>query len=359
MLKYNLNLINGIFFELLSTWENKEYLVKFMEKKGKEYIEMYSVMLKKGMWAKYPRTYLGKYFIEIWDGEVLKEKISVLDYIKGKRVLISFESHSLGDSIAWMPYCLEFKNIYQCEVVVSTFKNFLFEKAYPELQFIERGVVVNNIIAQFEYGWYWDVNKEPEHPATIPLQKTASNTLNLPFKEIPCRIDFTPGERPVTDKYICISTQSTSQCKHWYYWDELVSYYKEKGYSVFEMSKEAGDYGAEKLEDTSLNNVMNYLHHADLYIGLSSGISWLNWAIGKHTVMISNFTNEDHEFVSNCTRIVNKEVCNGCWNNPMFKFDKGNWMWCPVNEDSPKHFECHKAITSKHVIDQITTNKLL
>jgi hypothetical protein len=34
-------------------------------------------------------------------------------------------------------------------------------------------------------------------------------------------------------------------------------------------------------------------------------------------------------------------------------------MWCPVNEDSPKHFECHKAITSKHVIDQISTNKLL
>ena len=40
-------------------------------------------------------------------------------------------------------------------------------------------------------------------------------------------------------------------------------------------------YGAEKLEDKSLNNVMNYLHHADIYIGLSSGISWLNWAIGK------------------------------------------------------------------------------
>lgn len=359
MLKYNLNLINGIFFELVRTWENKEYLVKFIEKKGKENIELYSSMLKKGMWAKHPRKYLAKYFIEIWDEDILKERISVLDYIKNKRVLISFESSSLGDSIAWMPYCLEFKNIYQCEVVVSTFKNFLFEKAYPELQFIERGVVVENIVAQFEYGWYWDENKESEHPATIPLQKTASNTLNLSYKEIPCRIAFTPKERPIIDKYICISTQSTSQCKHWYYWKELIEWFKSKGYRVFEMSKEAEDYGAEKLEDTNLENVMNYLHHAYIYVGLSSGISWLNWAIGKHTVMISNFTNEDHEFQSNCTRIVNKDVCNGCWNNPMFKFNKGDFWWCPVNEDTSKHFECHKSITVEDVIKAIDNGNII
>ena len=31
--------------------------------------------------------------------------------------------------------------------------------------------------------------------------------------------------------------------------------------------------------------VANILHHADLFIGLGSGLSWLNWALGKHTVM--------------------------------------------------------------------------
>jgi hypothetical protein len=29
--------------------------------------------------------------------------------------------------------------------------------------------------------------------------------------------------------------------------------------------------------------VANILYHADLFIGLGSGLSWLNWAIGKHT----------------------------------------------------------------------------
>jgi autotransporter strand-loop-strand O-heptosyltransferase len=354
MLKYNLNLINGMFFELLSTWENKEYLVKFMEKKDKEYIELYSTMLKKGMWAKHPRTYLAKYFIEIWDGEVLKEKISVLDHIKGKRVLISFESHSLGDTIAWVPYCLEFKNIYQCEVIVSTFKNFLFEAAYPELQFIDRGVVVENIVAQFEIGWYWDDTKEPVNPATVPLQQTATNTLNLPFKEIKPRIVFTPKERPLLQRYVAISTVSTAQCKHWYYWQELIEELRKLGYQVIEVSKDPTTLlNTVPIDDKSLENTMNIIHHAQLFIGLSSGLSWLSWAVGKKVAMISNFTNEEHEFQSNCIRIVNKDVCNSCWNNPLFKFDKGNWMWCPVNEDSPKHFECHKAISVEDVVNKI------
>jgi len=125
------------------------------------------------------------------------------------------------------------------------------------------------------------------------------------------------------------------------------------GYAVFEMSQEADDLGAEKLNDTSLSNVINYLHHADHYIGLSSGISWLNWGIEKKGIMISNFTEEGHEFQSNCIRITNKNVCNGCWNNPLFKFNKGDWNWCPENENSPRQFECHKAISVKDVLSSL------
>jgi autotransporter strand-loop-strand O-heptosyltransferase len=347
MFKYNLNLVNGLFFELVHTPENKEYKIVFLDKKN----ELYTTTLKKGMWAKHPQRYLTNYFVEIWDGEQLKERISFIEQMKGKRVFISFESSSLGDSIAWIPYCLEFKNIYQCDVIVSTFKNELFESVYPELTFVGRGVVVNNIAAMLEIGWFYDKMKEPVHPATIPLQKAASNILNLKHREIRPRIAFTPKEKPVVDEYVCISTRSTAQCKHWYYWSELIETLKSKGYRVFEMSKEADDLGAEKLDDTSLENVMNYLYYADNYIGLSSGISWLNWAVGKETVMISNFTEEDHEF--SCIRITNKNVCNGCWNNPLFKFNKGDWNWCPENENSPRQFECHKAITPNIVIDEI------
>ena len=101
---------------------------------------------------------------------------------------------------------------------------------------------------------------------------------------------------------------------------------------------------------------MNILHYADGYIGLSSGISWLNWALGKKGYMISNFTSKDHEFQSNCVRIVKEDVCHGCWHNPLFKFDKSSWTFCPENEDTPDAFICHKAIKSEIVINKIKEN---
>ena len=352
MITYKLLHINGLYFELLGDeGKDREYDISFVD--GNTTI--YETKMKKGGWAKLNRRYLSNIAIFIkYQGRTVKQ-INLLDELKDKRVFIVFESKSLGDSIAWIPYCLEFQEKYKCHVIVSTFKNFLFEKVYPELEFVERGVTVHNIVAQVELGWFWNKDGEPTHPATIPLQQAASNILALEFKEIQPRIAFTP-ENPMIGKYICISTRSTAQCKHWYYWPELISQLKSLGYRVFELSQEADNYGAETLEDKSLTNVMNYLHHAELFIGLSSGISWLNWGIGKHTVMISNFTTSDHEFQGNCTRIVNLDVCNGCWNNPVFKFNKGDWNWCPEHEDTPRHFECHKSISVDVVLEAVKQN---
>jgi len=352
MITYKITHVNGLHFELLDDeGKGREYDVTFVDRKNDGHI--YETKLKPGAWAKLSRSYLSDIAIFIkYQGRTVKQ-INLLDELKGKRVFISYESKSLGDSIAWIPYCLEFQEVYKCEVIVSTFKNELFETAYPELKFVGRGVIVNNIIAMFELGWFWDDNKEPTNPITIPLQQAASNILALPYREIQPRIAFVPNEKPIDGKYICISTRSTSQCKHWYYWPELIQALKDMGYRVFEMSQEADELGAEKLEDVSLNNVMNHLHHAESYIGLSSGISWLNWALNKKTVMISNFTLSSHEFQSNCIRITNADVCHGCWNNPMFKFNKGDWNWCPEHENSPRHFECHKAISLNDVLSKL------
>jgi autotransporter strand-loop-strand O-heptosyltransferase len=349
MITYNIHHVDGLYFQLLDDeGKNREYDVVFVDRGSKS--EIYETKLKLGGWARLNRKYLSDIAVFVkYEGRTIKQ-INILDELKGKRVFVVFESSSLGDSIAWMPYCLEMQNVYGCEVIVSTFKNDLFKSVYPELTFVDRGVIVHNIIARVELGWFWDESKEPVNPITVPLQQTASNILAIPFKEIRPRIAFTPGERPVVNQYICISTRSTAQCKHWYYWPELIQQLKTWGYRVFEMSKEADDHGAETLEDVSLQNVMNHLHHADMFIGLSSGISWLNWGIGKHTVMIANFTTEDHEFQEDCTRITNKEVCNGCWNNPLFKFNKGDFWWCPENENSPRQFECHKAISMEDVL---------
>ena len=352
MITYKITHVNGLHFELLDDeGKGREYDVTFVDRKNDGHI--YETKLKPGAWAKLSRSYLSDIAIFIkYQGRTVKQ-INLLDELKGKRVFISYESKSLGDSIAWIPYCLEFQEVYKCEVIVSTFKNELFETAYPELKFVGRGVIVNNIIAMFELGWFWDDNKEPVNPITIPLQQAASNILALPYREISPRVAFTLNPKPFMGKYIAISTRSTAQCKHWYYWPELIQALKDMGYRVFEMSQEADELGAEKLEDVSLNNVMSHLYYADSYIGLSSGISWLNWALNKKTVMISNFTKADHEFTSNCIRITNADVCHGCWNNPMFKFNKGDWNWCPEHEDTPRQFECHKSINMETVLEKV------
>lgn len=352
-LAYKLYMIDGIYFEILDIWKDKEYKVKFIDRKSPKQV-IYESNMKRGMWAKANRKYLSDYFIEIWDGDKLMESIDVCKEFEGKRVFISFESKSLGDSISWIAQCLEFKKKYKCEVIVSTFLNFLFEKMYPELKFVGRGVRVDNIIAMIELGWFYDSTKEPILPSLVPLSQAATNILNLEYREIKPMIYFEDKGRPYDQKYITISTISTAQLKHWYYWQETIDYLVSLGYKVVEVSKDPPKYNnCEYLTDTTLQNTMNVIHHSDLFLGLSSGLSWLSWGIGKHVVMISNFTSKDHEFTTNCTRIVDESICHGCWNNPMFKFDKGNWNYCPEHEDTPRHFECHKLISFDRVKNEI------
>jgi autotransporter strand-loop-strand O-heptosyltransferase len=349
-LSYNIHFVNNPFFEILGD-TNKEYDVEFYD----DDLLVYHTKLKSNMWAKLNREYFTNWKIKVYDEDELIYNYK-LDFTD-KKVFISFESSSLGDNISWIPYVLEFKNKHNCRVVVSTFWDKLFKDVYPEIEFIEPGTVVHDLFAMYKIGWFYDKNKEPVLPSTIPLQKAITNILGLEFKEIKPKIYFEPKERLFKEKYIAIANESTSGLKLWNNpngWTELVSYLKSKGYRVVNVSKN-GDRidGTTKLKDTSIENTMNVIYHSEFFIGLSSGLSWLSWALDKHVVMISNFTEEDHEFISNCTRITNTSVCHGCWNNPLFKFDKGDWNWCPEHKGTNRHFECHKSITSQMVIEKI------
>jgi autotransporter strand-loop-strand O-heptosyltransferase len=229
----------------------------------------------------------------------------------------------------------------------------LFQRYYPNITFVGRGVTVNNIVGMFELGWFFDKNKEPVNPVTVPLQQTANNILFIdPKEELIPKIDFIPIRRPIAEKYVCISTKSTAQLKLWYYWEEVIAHLLAKGYKVVEISKDETDFaGTEKMPDKSLQTTMNYIYHAEYFLGLSSGLSWLSWALGKKVFMIANFSNKEHEFQTNIVRITNPAVCNGCWNNPIFKFNRGDFFWCPEHEDTERQFECHKSITAAMVID--------
>jgi autotransporter strand-loop-strand O-heptosyltransferase len=172
-------------------------------------------------------------------------------------------------------------------------------------------------------------------------------------------MSFVPSSRPIKDKYVTIGTTTTSGCKEWSNpdgWQTLIDYLNDKGYKVAVINKEAVPHLKNVLDwtgDKPLEERMNQMHHSEFYVGLGSGLSWLAWSVNKHVVMISNFSLENHEFVTNVTRIVNKSVCNGCWNNPNYKFDRGDWYWCPMFKGTERQFECHKSITAEMVIEQI------
>ena len=75
-----------------------------------------------------------KYFTN-WTIKINGEIYDRFD-IKGKEVLISFESKSVGDTIAWAPYAVDFANKHNCKVILSTFHNSWFKglEEYKDIQ---------------------------------------------------------------------------------------------------------------------------------------------------------------------------------------------------------------------------------
>jgi len=311
---------------------------------------IYHDNLKCNHWVKLAREYYTQWRTVVYkDGVKVYDKLLNLD---GKRVYIAFDSSSLGDTIAWMPYVEEFRCLHNCDVVVSTFKNFLFESEYPMLEFVEPGATVNNIYAMYKLGWFYNENKEPVLPNTIPLQQTATNILGLPYKEIKPRI--VNSRVHLAQRQVAIATNSTAGCKFWTReaWQEVINYLHGEGYKVINTSLESNLFdNCQGLLDTSMTNTMSVIYNSRFFIGLSSGLSWLAWALDTPVIMIANFTDADHEF--QCHRVTNTNVCHGCWNDPQYTFDKGDWDWCPVHKGTDRQFECQKNITPNMVIEQI------
>jgi autotransporter strand-loop-strand O-heptosyltransferase len=346
--------VDGVYFEIVGN-SHSNFRVQFSDNLGNI---LYEEIIKCNSWIKLNRKYYTNWNIKVWENDQLVHNEDVS--LKDKRVMISFESSSLGDTLAWMPYCDEFQKKHNCVLFVSTFKNFLFAEQYPNINFIEPAEVVENLTAKYDLGWFYDLNKEPELPNTIPLQATATNILGLDFMELKPKLNFTPkvNVESIDKKYVCIAPDSTAGCKEWSLenWQGVVDFLIKKGYDVVNVSIDS-KYNLKNVfipSNLTLDVTMQIIHYSEFFIGLSSGLSWLSWSLNKHIIMIANFTKADHEFSSDCTRITNENVCNGCWNNKNFKFDKGDWNWCPIWKGYEKQFECQKSITTEMVITEIS-----
>ncbi len=375
-IKFSVNFLDGPFCEILGDGTDSEYNVKFIDMDSNSVI--YNVNLNSYNWAKVNIKYFSNWRV------VIKKNNSNLDAIiydmnlNGNRVFIKFESSSLGDSIAWIPYVEEFRKKHNCVVLCSTFHNDLFEKVYPDIKFIKPDEEPFNIYAKYRIGWFYndvgnfDSNLHPRPFVDIPLQKTASDILGLEFLEIRPQLICNGEKKLPIDKYFTFSIQSTAQSKYWNNstgWSDLIRSLREFGYYAvcvdYEKTFGNGEYmntiPSECINATkmSINDTIDVMKYAKFHIGISSGLSWLAWAVGNPVVMISGFSNPILEFSENCIRIHNPNVCNGCFTNPIYKFDPSDWSWCPIHKGTDRQFECSKTITADSVISKMKQSMLI
>jgi autotransporter strand-loop-strand O-heptosyltransferase len=341
--------------EILGSKKEK-YYIEFINADTNEVI--HSQEISNNMWTQCNKEYYIPWIIKINGKEHSRLNL------ENQRVLISLDSKSIGDTIGWTPYAVEFAKKHNCKVILSTFHNDWFKglDAYRNIEFIEPGTGTA-CVAHYQIGWFRDENggwknfdRHPRQCNVIPMQATASDILGLEYKELNHGVAFKIGERMHPEKYIIIGPNATAGCKEWVYdyWLTLAKLLRQQGYLVISLTK----------NEHPMENVFNYygqdmdtiatlLHHADLFIGLGSGLSWLNWALGKHTVMINGFSEPGHEFTKKLTRIYKDNVCFPCWTNPNFSFDAGDWNWCPIWKDTDKQHICQKSITPQIVMSKI------
>lgn len=350
-----INFIDGPKVEILGS-DQSTYDITFKDQYGNS---IYFDTITNNMWSKCSK----KYFID-WT-IVINHNNAITTHkydAKNKLIYLILDSSSLGDNIAWIPYVEEFRKLHNCNVICSTFFNDLFIETYPNIKFVSPGTIVNNLYAKYVIGCFTDLNLTPKDFRDYSLQEMSSSILGLPHTEIKPNLFIDKKERLIGEKYVCISTSSTAGCKHWQNrngWQEIVWYLKSIGYKVVVIQKEPLDY----MDLTWLNDVfhpetpniqdaINWIIHSEFFIGISSGMSWVSWALNKKVILISGFTKKEVEFNTQY-RILNDSVCNGCWNNKNHRFDPGDWNWCPKHKNSERQFECSKSITSDMVIYEI------
>lgn len=351
--------------EVIFDGKNNENLI-VKTKKNKRFVTKIKI-IDDGTEFLFDRSIFGDYdFLELnneLEDKLVKEGKIIISEQK-ESILISCESSAIGDNIAWMPYVNEYAQKNKgYKIYYKTNLAALFEDNYPNINFINEGLPPSSYKKEIFLGLLLDDknNYHKNHYTEIPLQKIASDILDLEYKELRPKIHIKNPSRQIKEKYICISVQSTCQAKLWTAggWNKIVKYLKSLGYKVvcIDRYKEFGidnymntipDGCIDKTGDIDLQDRITDIFHCDFFIGLSSGLSWLAWALEKPVVMVSGFTDPKNEFYTPY-RVINKDVCNSCWNDKKCYFDRSDWLWCPRN----KKFECSKKISFNMVKEKI------
>ena len=286
---------------------------------------------------------------------------------RGKNVLMKFPEVAMGDMLAWFPYAEAFRQQHGCKLfcAMSPVHSAILAPNYPKITFIETEKMPPDLYASYYVGLFapWDNHDlQPLDWRIVGLQNHAAYLLGVEPGEL--RVKLTPSKQPrqVKEKYVCIAAQATAQCKYWnnaYGWLNTVEYLKKLGYRVLCIDRDAitvsglhGNsipYGAEDFTgNRPLQERIDLLYHADFFIGLASGLSWLAWGVGKPVIMIAGFTAPGTEFYTPY-RVQHFHVCNSCGNDMRYEHSYDNFGWCPKHAGTDREFECTRFIAPEHV----------
>jgi len=327
------------------------------------------------------KKYYVRFGFEIWQDDKLV--FSHTYDAKGNNVIIKFPATTvLGDTLAWFPYAEEFRKKHGCNVYVLINKNMggILRAGYPDLHFVDYSdeqekrdeippEVPHDIYATYRMGVFFPCDDRQHQPAdfrVMGLHRSAALLLGCdewtehPPKLLPSAKEL--EKRTIPEPYVCIAANASSQAKHWNNsrgWINVVKYLKEKGYRVLCIDREDNHqvdsytntipYGCEDFTgDKPLQERIDLLYHADFFIGLSSGLSWVAWGVGKPVILISGFTLPINEFTTPY-RVISYHGCNGCWDDTRISFDHEDGSWCPRLKGTDRQFECSKNITPEKV----------
>jgi autotransporter strand-loop-strand O-heptosyltransferase len=326
---------------------------------------LYETEIKAGRVSSTKRYYV-RFGIEVWQqGESLfRHEYSA----EGQRVLIQFPVGTLGDTLGWFPYAVKFQERHNCQLSCAIAERLipLFRATHPQIEFVTHETVEpERYYATYSIGLFFDDKDGIFQPCDfrhVGLHRTAGYILGVDPTEVPPKIALEDDTRPVAEPYVCIAVQSTTQSKCWNNpngWHEIVRFLKKAGYRVVCIDQKPVHgtglvynhipHGVEdETGDRPLLERARWLRHADFFIGLSSGLAWLAWAVGVPVVMISGFTHPTNEFATPY-RVINYHACNGCWNDPHHRFDHHDFLWCPRHANTPRQFECTRLITAEQV----------
>ncbi len=312
------------------------------------------------------KRYYVRFRIELWQRD---ELVFAHDYSAADReVLIQFPVGTLGDTVGWFSYAVKFKEKHGCRLTCGMAEKLipLFRDAYPDITFIPlEDIKPERYYATYSMGLFFDDKESIHQPCDfrhVGLHRTAGYILGVDPADMPPRVALSDETRPIAEPYVCIAVQSTTQAKHWNNprgWHEIVKFLKEHGYRVICIDQKPTHgtglvwnhipNGAEdETGDRPLQERARWLRHADFFVGLASGLSWLAWAAGTRVVMISGFSHPTTEFTTPY-RVINYHTCNSCWNDARHRFDHNDFLWCPRHKDTSRQFECTRLITVDHV----------